>query len=102
MPIPLSTFAHQSFTVSEIDEAEQEATVFQTYEVNSFTKTISQKDITEKVRIATSSSKVGHTVENLRVVRLDDVNKTWQSEGSTPHYIILELDRQCFLSVKSP
>ncbi len=101
MPVPISSFAHQSFTVSEIDENEKEPTTFQMYEVNSFTRTISQRDITERARIATSSSKSGHSVENLRVLNLADVNKTWQSDGTTPHYIILELDRQALLSVPS-
>ena len=99
MPAPISAFAHQSFTVSEIDEINQEPTTFQSYEINSFTKTISQRDITERARIATSSSKNGHAAENLRVVHLDDINKTWQSEGTTPHYIVLELEKQVLLSV---
>lgn len=97
--LPSSSFAHHSFTVSELDHIEAETPTFQANEISSFNRTVSQRDITPSIRISASSSKSGHPAENLRVTNIDDVNKLWQSDGSTPHHITLEIPKQIQLSV---
>lgn len=97
--LPSSSFAHHSFTVSELDNVETEPSAFQAHEISSFNRTVAQRDITPTIRISASSSKNGHPAENLRVTTLDDVNKLWQSDGSTPHHVTLELPKQLHLSV---
>lgn len=91
---PFSSSLSSSNSSSSIGEE-----VFRTEEPNSFNSTILQKDITGQVRIGASSSKSGHFVENLRVQRAEDVSKLWQSDGSAPHSITIELERQTTLSV---
>lgn len=73
--------------------------LFRTEEVNSFNTAILQRDITPSCRLAASSSKSGHSVENLRVYRTEDVSKLWQSDGITPHSITIEIGTQTLLSV---
>lgn len=68
-------------------------------EPNSFNSSILQRDVTQACRISASSSKAGHSAENLRVTRLQDVSKLWQSDGLAPHTVTIELSRQSLLSV---
>ena len=86
------TSASSTSSLSEQDDS------FLTEEPNSFNTSILQKDVTSQCRFGASSSKSGHSVENLRVYRLEDVSKLWQSDGSTPHSITIELERQTALS----
>ena len=68
-------------------------------EPNSFNSSILQRDVTHLCRISASSSKAGHSAENLRVTRPQDVSKLWQSDGLAPHTVTIELSRQSLLSV---
>ncbi len=90
--ISLPSASSSTSSLSEQDDS------FRTEEPNSFNTTILQKDITSQCRLGASSSKSGHSVDNLRVNRLEDVSKLWQSDGSTPHSISIELERQTALS----
>lgn len=95
---PFSSSKSNSLTSSNSSSSIGEE-IFRTEEPNSFNSSILQRDITPQCRIGASSSKPGHFVENLRVQRAEDVSKLWQSDGLTPHFITIELERQTTLSV---
>ena len=85
-------------SASSVSSISEEDDTFRTEEPNSFNSSILQRDITPQCRLGASSSKSGHSVDNLRVCRLEDVSKLWQSDGSIPHSITIELERQTALS----
>lgn len=106
MPVAANSHLHSSSRSTSLSSASiysttslsEEEDSFRTEEPNSFNSNILQRDITSQCRIGTSSSKSGHSADNLRVSRLEDVSKLWQSDGSTPHSITMEMDRQTALS----
>ena len=105
MPVPLagparlhSSSRSTSLTTSASSFISEEDDSFRTEEPNSFNSSILQRDVTTHCRLGASSSKSGHSVDNLRVGRLEDVSKLWQSDGATPHSITIELERLTALS----
>lgn len=90
-----STSLNSASSASSLSEEDDS---FRTEEPNSFNSSILQKDITSYCRLGASSSKSGHSADNLRVSRLEDVSKLWQSDGATPHSITIEMERQTSLS----
>jgi len=106
MPVPVATISrlHSSSRSTSLTSASSASSLteeddsFRAEEPNSFNSSILQKDLTSECRLGASSSKSGHSVDNLRVNRLEDVSKLWQSDGSTPHSISIELERQTALS----
>lgn len=104
MPVSTNSRLHSSSrstsmtSASSASSLSEEDDSFRTEEPNSFNSSILQRDITSQCRLGASSSKSGHSADNLRVSRLEDVSKLWQSDGATPHSITIEMERQTSLS----